>query len=152
MGTGFDVYLPSCVADDVHPVPEEIPEVVSGGKETILLVEDDRSVGKVTSDFLGRCGYTVIQQTPMEDTIIAMEAADMQIDLLVVAVVNPEMTGNDQALQLGLKRPGARALIITDYPATISEQDVLHAPAISFIRKPYSLPQFARKIREILDV
>ncbi|MFO7884315.1 MAG: cache domain-containing protein, partial [Desulfobacteraceae bacterium] len=96
-GSTFNIYLPRLVAveDTDKAVPEKKP--AAGGSETILLVEDEPTILKITRMMLERKGYTVLSAaTPTEAVAKAKEHAG-SIDLLMTDVVMPEMNGRDLA-------------------------------------------------------
>ncbi|MFO7883599.1 MAG: ATP-binding protein [Desulfobacteraceae bacterium] len=139
LGSTFKIYLPWLVADEDtdKAVPEK--KATLGGTETILLVEDEPSILRMTRMMLEKKGYSVLSAaTPSE----AMEKATNyygSIDLLMSDVVMPEMNGRDLAAKVKELHPGIRLLFMSGYTAdVIAHQGVLDA-GVAFIQKPFPL-------------
>ena len=150
-GSTFKMYLPRIAeeegADNV--VPEK--KAVVTGTETILLVEDEPSILKMTQIILKRNGYTVL---PAASPSEAMEKATNHsgsIDLLMSDVVMPEMNGRDLAAKVKALRPDITLLFMSGYTENvIVHQGVLDA-GVAFIQKPFSMADMTKKVREVLD-
>ena len=97
-GTTFKIYLPRYRTAKMEFLPEKVKEPqTERGHETILLVEDEPSILKMTTMMLERLGYEVVAaKTPGEAIRLAQEHTG-KIDLLVTDVVMPEMNGRDLA-------------------------------------------------------
>jgi PAS domain S-box-containing protein len=150
-GSTFKIYLPRLVTDE--DVDKAVPEkkAAAGGTETILLVEDESTILRMTRMMLERKGYTVLSAaTPAE----AMEKAKIHssaIDLLMTDVVMPEMNGRDLAGQITALYPDIRLLFMSGYTAdVIAHQGVLD-DGVAFIQKPFSMADMTVKVREVLD-
>jgi signal transduction histidine kinase len=150
-GARFDVYLPGCTAEELISPTTDKSELVPGGQETILLVEDDSSVRAVTAEFLEQCGYTVIRAATSTSALAAFNAMAGRIDLLVTDFIMPDFNGRELVMKISSIKPGISSLIITGYTVDYFDSDQVTADDLPFISKPYSLSEFARKVREVLD-
>jgi signal transduction histidine kinase/DNA-binding response OmpR family regulator len=149
-GTTFKVYLPRHAAGTAS-LSETVPDwSAERGDETILLVEDEPAILKMTANLLERMGYTVIgAKTPREAMRLA-EAHAGVIHLLVTDVVMPEMNGCDLAEHLLSLRPKLKCVFMSGYTAdVIAHQGVLDA-GVHFIQKPFSTKDLAAKLRQAL--
>ncbi len=152
MGTVFKVYFP-CVADRVVAMeaPEANAEVQTRGSETILLVEDEESLRRATSEFLNLQGYTVLEA---KDGLHAMSVANNHgpaIHLLVTDVVMPHVSGGQLAKEMERVRPETEILFISGYAGqTVLDHKVVDVDS-NFLQKPYTLKQLAGKVRSVLD-
>ena len=150
-GSTFKIYLPRFVADDdsEKAVPEK--KVAAVGFETILLVEDEPSILRMTRMMLERKGYSVLSAaTPTEAVEKATNHSD-SIDLLMTDVVMPEMNGRDLAEKLIELHPNIKLLFMSGYTAdVIAHQGVLD-DGVAFIQKPFSMADMTAKVREVLD-
>jgi CheY-like chemotaxis protein len=148
-GTTFKVFLP-LVSDAVEPGqtrPEPVP--VGGGHETILLVEDDVSVRRVTAGMLQRKGYRVRAPASPTDAIAVAEESG-PIDLLITDVVMPEMSGPALAARLTSSGAVTRVLYLSGYTdSTIARHGLAEGEA--FLQKPFTIESLAQKVRSILD-
>ncbi len=149
-GTTFRIYLPSFSTETVTTETRLVSEPL-GGRETVLLVEDEAILLNLAKTILQRLGYTVLSaSTPMAALQLVQENAG-EIDLLITDVVMPEMNGRELARQLSSLRPTMRCLYMSGYTANvIAHHGVLDA-GIHFIQKPFSIDDLARTIRETLQ-
>jgi PAS domain S-box-containing protein len=149
-GTTFTIYLPRHVAKAAsRPKPGTAPAPVSGG-ETILLVEDEPSILKMTAGMLENMGYAVITAgTPGEAIRLAREH-EGQIDLLVTDVVMPEMNGRDLARNLLSIYPDLKRLFMSGYTADVIAHHGVLDEGVHFIQKPFSMKDLGAKLRETL--
>lgn len=109
-GTTFNIYLPRHAADMGALQKQALAQTVSCGLETILLVEDEPAILKMTTIMLERQGYTVVvARSPGEAIRLAQEHAG-RIDLLMTDVVMPEMNGDHLAKTLLSIYPNMRLL------------------------------------------
>ena len=150
-GTTFRVYLPfTREAIDKADLPST-ERVAPGGKETILLVEDEESLRSVTHEFLTNKGYQVLVAENVHQALEIAEKTSRQIDLLMTDVVLPGESGPKLADRLGGARPQMKVLFVSGYTADALVHGDAHRSDFAFLSKPFSLNTLARKIRTILD-
>jgi CheY-like chemotaxis protein len=149
-GTTFEIYLPR-VDDDVETAP--LSDVVSapGGRETILLVEDDDQVRAVARGILSRSGYHVIEARSAGEALLHAERYPAAIDLLLSDVVMPQMSGPELAKRLETLRPGMRVLCMSGYADDSVTRQAVIDERFAFLQKPITRGTLARKVREVLD-
>jgi two-component system, cell cycle sensor histidine kinase and response regulator CckA len=141
-GSSFKIYLPR--VDEQPDLAEAEPEpALLEGTETVAVVEDDDLVRELARRALERLGYTVLaMRKPSEALSIAQP-----IDLLVTDVVLPEMSGPVLAEKMRSSRPGLRVLYMSGYTDdTIAQRGVLEDDA-TFLQKPFTPDDLARKVR-----
>jgi CheY-like chemotaxis protein len=150
-GTTFRVYLPrTTVAGGAKHGPEAQAELPHGG-ETVLLVEDEKSVRVTCGRFLKGLGYTVLVADLPAAALLLAEQHQGDIHLLLTDVVMPGMSGRDLAERLQALRSGLKCLFMSGFTAdTIAHHGVLEE-GVSFVSKPFSRADLARKVREVLD-
>ncbi|MBR9981655.1 MAG: response regulator [Desulfatitalea sp.] len=149
-GTTFKIYLPRHAAK-MEPLPEKVPtQATALSHETILLVEDEPAVLRMTTIMLERQGYTVlVARSPGEAIRLAAEHRG-RIELLLTDVVMPEMNGRDLAKTLSSIRPSLKRLFMSGYTANIIAQHGVLDAGEHFIQKPFSLKDLGGKLREVL--
>ena len=148
-GTTISLYFPR-YAETVPPVEESVATRATGGHETILLVEDEPTILKMTRMMLERLGYTVLTAATPGEAIRLVEEGGQQIDLLLTDVIMPEMNGSVLVERMLARQPGMRHLFMSGYTANIiASQGVLNE-GVAFIQKPFARKELADKIREIL--
>ncbi len=150
-GTTFEIYLPrlETLADRSR---KKDPEALDAqGSETILLVEDEPAILKMTKIILERQGYTVLPANgPGQALGLAREHAG-QIHLLMTDVIMPEMNGSELAQHLLSIYPNLKRLFMSGYTADVIAHHGVLAPGVHYIQKPFSMGALAAKLREVLD-
>lgn len=151
-GAAFKIYLP-CVSQKPEWKNEQPvrPSVAKTGEETILLVEDEEMVRKVTVKALERFHYRVLHASEGDRAIeIAKEYQDT-IHLLITDVLLPGINGRQLVDQLIKIRPEMKVLYISGYNDDVITQHGVVEKDINFIGKPYSASDLGKKVREVLD-
>jgi CheY-like chemotaxis protein len=149
-GTTFKIYLPRHAAQPAPIAKEGEAGAAAQGTETILLVEDDPAILKMTTRMLERLGYTVLAaRTPGEAIRRAREHAG-RIDLLMTDVVMPEMNGRDLATNILSRYPDIRRLFMSGYTANVIAHQGVLDPGVHFLQKPFSMQALGAKIRDAL--
>jgi PAS domain S-box-containing protein len=126
---------------------------VSGarGSETVLVVEDEELVRAVIREILEDAGYTVIGARHGRQALELAAEYEGPIDLLVTDLVMPELGGRELAAELAKTRPATGVIFMSGYPDDAAvAHGVLEADA-SFLQKPFTHDELARKVRDVLD-
>ena len=152
VGTTARIYLPAAEEKD-RPATEKIPAPAAlSGAETILLVEDEPRVRKLIAGVLTSHGYTVIEATRGAEAVKLCRERKGKIDLAVVDVVMPEMSGPDLVKQLRPLSRGLRVLYISGYTDEAIVHHGIQQSGAAFLQKPFLPDALARKVREVLDM
>lgn len=149
-GSSFSVYFKKS-DKPVDTTEEQEVELVKGGEETILLVEDNMEVRIVTMTTLENYGYNVIAASNGKDAIQLYKDAEGAIDLLLTDVVMPGLSGQAVAQQLRSLRQDLPTLFISGHPYDPATIKLVGKKNISFMQKPFYPHNIARKVRELLD-
>ena len=152
LGTSLSVFLPSAVGSMAQPVAASSTESrpLVGGNETILVVEDEPVVLKVTVRMLTSLGYTVFgANDPKEAISVAVELSS-PIDLVVTDMLMPGMNGIELVQMLRVSYPRLRALYISGYSFSAEVlQSALPANG-RYLSKPFTKVELAVMVREVL--
>jgi CheY-like chemotaxis protein len=150
-GTTFRIFLPRYHGmADRHPAEPRTDPAACGG-ETILVVEDEPAILRLTAKLLEAQGYTVLSaSTPCEALCLA-EAHVGEISLVITDVVMPEMNGRDLAKMLGAMIPRLKRLFMSGYTADVIATRGVLDDGVHFIQKPFEQEALALKVREALD-
>jgi len=149
-GTTFKIYLPGHAEEAVRPVTRPTEDSGLRGTETILLVEDEPAILKITSIMLERMGYKVIAAPGPKAALKILLETENSIDMLLTDVIMPEMNGRELAASVKRKFPDLKCLFMSGYTANvIAAQGVLDAE-VNFIHKPFSIADLAKKVREAI--
>jgi len=149
-GTRFKVFLPRVQT----PVDQEAPKpMVSSakGSGTILLVEDDAALRKLTRGVLETHGYAVLEAKDGESALEICSASGTHIDLLLTDVVMPKMSGHELAVRLRDTHPGIRVMYISGYTNDlIATHGVLH-DNVALLEKPFTRSSLLKKVEDVLN-
>lgn len=149
LGTTFRVYLPAAIDTTASVAATPVVQPLRGN-ETVLLVEDDTPVRRITRLALESQGYTVLE-ADSGLAALALVSDTKAVHLLLTDVVMPEMGGRQVANALRAKQPGLQVLFMSGY----TDDAVLHHGILThtdqFISKPFTPLTLARKVREVLD-
>jgi CheY-like chemotaxis protein len=151
LGTTFTIYMPRHVAMVAQAPNNGVIEQVLQGQETILLVEDEQAILKLTSMILTRQGYTVLAANSPDEAIRLASEHSGGIDLLMTDVVMPEMNGRDLSKTLSSLHPQLKTLFMSGYTANVIAHHGVLDEGVHFIQKPFSLPNLTAKVRQALD-
>src|SRR4029077_19585333 len=114
-GTTAQIYLPQTDAGPPAPAEKTASFMPLNGAETILLVEDEARVRKLMLDVLTGRGYKVLEATRGEEALRLCKQHRKGIDMAIVDVVMPEMSGPDLVKQMSPVCPAIRVLYISGY-------------------------------------
>jgi two-component system, cell cycle sensor histidine kinase and response regulator CckA len=149
-GAVFEVYFPRILEKTAAMnAPSATPK---GGTETVLLVEDDPQVRKVTVRTLLAGGYRVLVASNGREALdVAARELEGALDLLVTDVIMPGMNGRAVADELRRVRSDLRVLYVSGYTRdAISEAGVLDS-GIEFLQKPFTAAALLDRVRAVLD-
>ncbi|HTZ52090.1 MAG TPA: response regulator [Spirochaetia bacterium] len=110
-----------------------------GGRETVLLVEDEESILEVAEAGLRQLGYRVLAAGSPAEAPRAASAHVGSIDLLVTDVVMPGMNGKQLAEELRRTRPGLACLSISGYTANVIAERGIQEEGVDLLPKPFPL-------------
>ncbi len=150
-GAAFDIYLPrqgGAIKTPRWPGPVA---AAGHGQETILLVEDEVAILRLTKRVLEAQGYVVLAAGSPSEAIRIAREHDGDIHLLLSDVAMPEMSGRDMAASLQSLRPSVKQLFTSGHAADVITTRGMLEPGVSFIEKPYSIAALHAKVREVLD-
>ena len=146
-GTTFKIYLPALAEAAADAENSEVAPTV-GGKETVLVVEDQAEVRKYAVAVLKEYGYRVIPVEGAGEALLLCERE--RIDLVLTDVVMPHISGQELAERLKTLQPGIKVLFMSGYTDNIIEHHGVLEEGAEFIEKPFSPGELARKVRTAL--
>lgn len=148
-GTTFSIFLPRYESHTPAATikPREI--ALPTGDETILVVEDLPDLLKLARRYLIKLGYKVLATTLPEEAFEIVAGHD--VDLLLVDVLLPQMTGPVLYQKLQQRDPTLRCVYMSGYSADALAQDDVSIQDIHFLEKPFTLQRLANKVREALE-
>ncbi|MBI4873963.1 MAG: response regulator, partial [Acidobacteria bacterium] len=150
VGTTFQIYLPR----SEEPIPAADAFSPAGfparNPETILVVEDQEAVRRLTVEVLKTQGYLILEAASGEEALHVAGRHSGSIHLMVSDVLMPGMSGRDLADRLAPLRPRMKVLFMSGYTEdVIAQRGVLDA-GLAFISKPFAPKALALKVRDLL--
>jgi two-component system cell cycle sensor histidine kinase/response regulator CckA len=152
-GSEFEILLPPA-AMETTPAREtrKEPERMTGGNETILVVEDDANVRSLVCSVLERFGYRVLEATSGQRALEIWRQEKSPVHLVMTDLVMPDgVTGREVAEHILAARPQTKIVYTSGYGVGAVGSDLTAQKGVRFIQKPYPVALLARTIRECLD-
>ncbi len=150
-GSVFNVYLPvynKTTKSETDPPQTEIP----GGSETILFVDDEKSLVQLAKVSLSNLGYSVTTYTNSREALDYFKNNFENVDLVISDMTMPEMTGDIFCHHIRLIKPGCHVILCTGYKETIDDKKNKLMDYNVVLFKPISLSSMACTIRDVLDM
>jgi PAS domain S-box-containing protein len=149
-GSAFHVYLP-VIQTQAETKKNRVISPVEGGKERILLVDDEEQIVRMSQQMLERLGYHVTARTSSIETLKAFRAVPHKFDLVITDTTMPNMTGIELARKLMEIRSDIPIIICTGFSEKISPDKATAMGIRGYVMKPIVKSELAKKIREVLD-
>jgi|GEM_PF-2324184 len=146
-GTQFLMSFPESV--EVSSEPEKDTELV-GGSETVLIVDDVPEVREMGALLLSSLGYQVETASSGREAVAFLQHNDVGLVVLDM-IMEDDFDGLDTFREIRSAKPEQKAIIVSGYAATDRVDEALSLGAGNYLRKPYSLEQIGRAVREELD-
>ncbi len=152
VGATFRIFLPANPRSESVSARTTADVKVRGGRETILLVEDDLALRGMAKIVLQRHGYRVLEAGTGVEALSVWEEHQGQIDLLLTDMVMPEgLTGRELTKQLLARKPGLKLIYSSGYSLDSEGTSFRLREAPGFLQKPYHPQKLAKAVRDVLD-
>lgn len=129
---------------------QAIREPAATGK-TVLVLDDEPEVRRVVSAMLASNGYTVLTAGDGENAIKTFQKSKQQVDLVLLDVVSPGLSGPMVADRIAGLQPGTRVLFMSGYEDTSVVRRYVVGNGFALLTKPFTADQLAQKVREVLE-
>ncbi len=150
-GTSFRIYLPINTEAAAVEAKSSQTREVAGFSKTILLVEDDASLRKLTLVILQRGGYDVIESASADDAVRKASECVSPIHLVLTDVVMPNMKGPEVFSKITAYHPEAKVLFMSGYTDEIIARQGVLQKGIHFIQKPFTVEGLLEKVDQVLN-
>lgn len=150
-GSTFKVYFPHVSGIPEAPRASGQRAELPGGKETVLLVEDETALRELTRGLLETAGYTVLEAANVEDAIRLAGGAHRKIDLLLTDVVMPGMDGHELSRRLTSTCPSLKVLYMSGYTDDVIVHKGVLNRGTTLLQKPFGRAGLLGKVRQVLD-
>jgi PAS domain S-box-containing protein len=148
-GTTIRLYLPRAMESEDVEVAVDIGPI-TGGTETVLVVEDDDEVRATVIELLADLGYRVLKAVDAQSALHVVESG-IAIDLLFTDVVMPGTLKSPELARKARERLPDMAVLFT---SGYTENSIVHGgrldAGVELLSKPYTREALARKIRHVL--
>jgi CheY-like chemotaxis protein len=149
-GTTFRVLFPAAQGKPL-PAASGMLRLASRGTETVLLVEDEAAVRRITRIAMEAQGYTILEASSGAEAIQVAGQHEGPIHLLVTDVVMPEMSGPELVGALRALLPDLKVLYVSGYTDDAVVRYGLTPPSDAFLQKPFTPLALGKKVRDVLD-
>jgi len=155
-GSTFDVFFPATLqtAQTVQAAEEKTgpAESVTGGTETIFLVEDEPVLREMARDILESYGYRILEASSGKEALGMWNLTRGKIDLLLTDMIMPEgISGAELAQRLLAGQPHLKIIFTSGYTANEVNAEMLTKTRARFLQKPYTHDMLAKIVRDTLD-
>ncbi|WP_372796726.1 response regulator [Pontiella sp.] len=150
-GTSFKVYLPALGTDTRLPESTTEGRTVAGGREMILLVDDEPRIRHLAKKLLANAGYQVLLAGHGQEALEIYAENRADIDFIILDLNMPVMGGLECLDTLRLKEPELPVLLASGFARTDESEKRLNNRYTDYINKPYHEKEFLTKVRSMLD-
>jgi PAS domain S-box-containing protein len=147
-GTTFTIYLPASGKEAVED--DSVSTAIVKGTGTILLIDDEKMILEVGRELLEELGYTVFPVMGGREAIDVFNKNKDKIDLVIMDMIMPGMSGSETFDRLREINPEAKILLSSGYSIDGQASKILQRGCDGFIQKPFNMNQLAEKIRKII--
>lgn len=151
-GTTFHMYIPVAptLAEPVAPDPANL-EMIPGGKETLLFVEDEEMLLDLLNTLLAAKGYDILAATDGEEAVEIYRSRWKEIALVLTDVGLPKMSGMEAFQRMRAINPNVKVILASGYLDQQLKSQMIEEGARDFVQKPYEPNEILKKIRQALD-
>jgi PAS domain S-box-containing protein len=155
IGTEFKIYLPSTDEEKIIQIDQTQFEDIPKGSETILIIDDEKSILEYSTKILMKFGYKVVTATSGErgfEMYTKSFSREKRIDLIILDLIMPGM-GGMKCLEniVSLWDPLAKIIISSGLSMDDDIDNVIKKGAKAFIKKPFNTAELLKLIRVVLD-
>jgi CheY-like chemotaxis protein len=151
LGSQFKVYFPAAPRSALITAKASDSPPKAGGKETILLVEDEDAVRGLARLILHQNGYQVIEADCGATALGIWAQRASQIDLVLTDMVMPGgISGRSLAQRMRQTRPELKVVYTSGYSPSKGGQDPTLLDGLKFLAKPYNPDRLVGAIQDCL--
>jgi CheY-like chemotaxis protein len=148
-GSTFIIYLPA--SGKLASKEQKTTGEIVRGKETILVVDDEETVLRVSSELLTILGYKVIPAQSGKEALDIYGKHRSGIDLIILDMIMPDMGGGETFRLLKAISPGVRVILSSGYSMDDQTKKILDQGCKAFLQKPFNIDKLSQKIRYALE-
>ncbi len=145
-GTLFSIFFPRCQSPD----GAANSGTATKGHESILVVDDEKSLANAYRKILQQSGYQVTTAENGEQALSLIQKESLRFDLVISDMAMPGMRGDVLAQQIRITRPDLPVLLCTGFSAQMTPEKA-RAMGVHFTEKPIGRHSLTQLVRRILD-
>jgi PAS domain S-box-containing protein len=145
-GTDFILYFPTTE----QKVTKANTEKISGGCETLLVVDDGEEQRDLACEILSNFGYRVNSVANGREAVKYIQSNSVDLVLLDM-IMEPDFDGLDTYREILKTKPQQKAIVVSGYSSTERVEELLRLGASGYLKKPYSMQSIAKAVRAALD-
>ncbi len=149
-GTMFEIFLPAC-RKAITPAPSQPEKATRGGKECILLAEDEEIIRDMAQLGLESKGYKVLTAADGATALSTFRQRQDEIDLVVADMVMPCISGVELFARMKEIDPGVRVIVSSGYSHDQEGRRMLRHGCLGYLQKPYNMDSLNQLVRNVLD-
>ncbi|GEM_PF-2491875 len=150
-GTSVSIFLPRSQTGVIAAPEAHTGDIPRGEGETVLLVEDEKAVLKMTVTMLEGLGYTVIPAGLPEEALEIVRSYSDDIHLLLTDLVMPQMNGRELAEKVIAIKPSIKCLFMSGYTADVTITPDVTEKGLLFLQKPFAIQTLAVKVHRVIS-
>ena len=150
VGTCFTLLFPATEGKR-SALGEATAVEVRGGHETILVADDELAIRMVSEDILTTLGYRVVLAKDGEEAARIFQERPQDVDLVIMDLAMPNLSGRAAAKAIRLLRPDAKILFASGYTDAAQIESLSDENFHHFLAKPYSMFDLQAAVRRALD-
>ena len=147
-GSTFEVYLPR--VDGTAQPAKPAQELLSGGHERILFVDDSEEIAEMVRSLLEQLGYSVTVFSNSTTALEHFRDHPQDFELLITDQVMPDLTGTDLAREILAIRPGLPIILISGFGQGMTFEQARTMGISACLMKPFSDKALSLTIQQVL--
>ncbi|WP_300461394.1 response regulator [Desulfobacula sp.] len=148
-GSSFMFFLPAIPAKAGNVRVQKEKRKIFNGKGTILLVDDEKGVVEVCSEMLESLGYQVTSVSSGSEAIDFLKTKQLQIDLVILDMVMPQMNGRETFEQIKTIDPNLKVMVCSGYSKETKIERMMEIGCNGFILKPFDIATLSEKLNVV---
>jgi two-component system cell cycle sensor histidine kinase/response regulator CckA len=149
-GTTFRVLFPAATEAVRPAAPPAAPAGARKGSGTVLVADDEETVRSLTAHMLEIAGYHILTAAHGREALEVYAAHRNEVDLILLDLSMPEMSGEEVFEELRRIRPGVRILLMSGYDAEEAATEQVRHDRAGFIQKPFTMGELIQAVQAAL--
>jgi CheY-like chemotaxis protein len=148
-GTTFNVYIPA--TGKKQEKESDVVDEIMGGRETLLLVDDEEMIRKVGKEVIEALGYKAILASGGLEAIEIYRARKQEIDVIILDMIMPDLDGGRTFDTLVGMNPAIKVILSSGYSLNHEAESIMQRGCKAFIQKPFNAYDLSRVVRAVIE-